>query len=164
MGCDIHLHTERKIKGSWVNLHSDLGVDRNYTLFAILADVRNYGENVPINSPKGVPTDASKEYLQSVEDMDTDGHSHSYLTLQEILDYLPEAQVKYTGMISQEQSDQLDTGVLPTSWCRSTNATGFLYREWYDSESSLVDLVDNMKLLQCDVPDTDIRIVFYFDN
>lgn len=164
MGCDIHLHTERKIKGKWVNLNSDLGVHRNYTLFAILAGVRNYDYNIPINSAKGVPADASNEYLDAVNEMEGDGHNHSYLTLQEILDYLPDAQVKYGGMISKDQSDKLYAGELPNSWCQSTSDTSYVYREWFTPETSLIHMVDNLKLLQCDVTNTDIRIVFFFDN
>jgi len=164
MGCDIHLFTERKINGSWVNLNSDLGVDRCYTLFAILADVRNYDNNIPINQAKGIPADASKQYLDAVEDKGSYGHSHSYLTLQEILDYLPDAKVKYSGMISKDQAEKLDAGELPTSWSQSTNAPDYVYREWFDNNGNLISLVENMKLLQCNVGDMDIRIVFFFDN
>ena len=32
-------------------------VEQNYTLFALLADVRNRNDQVPISKPRGVPTD-----------------------------------------------------------------------------------------------------------
>jgi len=69
---------------------------RNYNTFSILADVRNgrglagvrTGDGfVPIADPKGVPDDASEDYLEEVARWDCDGHSHSWLTLKEILDY-----------------------------------------------------------------------------
>jgi hypothetical protein len=69
---------------------------RNYNLFAILADVRNgrgfagikTGEGFnPIADPRGVPDDASPEYKEIVEQWDCDGHSHSYHTLRQLLDY-----------------------------------------------------------------------------
>ena len=110
MGCDIHCYAERKNKdGKWeivvnkeknedewvsVNYHPYDG--RNYNLFAILANVRNgiafagckTGEGFnPISNPKGVPYDASKEYISIVEQWDVDGHSRSYFTLRELLDY-----------------------------------------------------------------------------
>ena len=69
---------------------------RNYDLFAILADVRNgrgfadvmtgYGFN-PISPPRGVPVDCCPEYSREVERWDGDGHSHSWLILEEILSF-----------------------------------------------------------------------------
>lgn len=76
--------------------HKEMYQGRNYDLFAILADVRNgsgfagikTGEGfVPISMPRGVPDDASPEYKEISDDMDCDGHSHSYFTLRELLDY-----------------------------------------------------------------------------
>lgn len=63
---------------------------RNYNLFCALCGVRSYQfEGVPkiISEPKGVPKDASKEYLQQVKRWDGDGHSHSWNTLKELLDF-----------------------------------------------------------------------------
>lgn len=109
MGCDIHLYVEKKIDGKWQlqgKLVDDDGYKsiqgkpfyhgRNYNLFAILADVRNgrgfagikTGEGFnPISEPRGVPDDASDEYKAMVESWGCDGHSHSYHTLRQLLDY-----------------------------------------------------------------------------
>ena len=110
MGCDIHCYAERKNKDGkweivgnvkkeedgWVSIDYEPYHDRNYNLFAILANVRNgtafagckTGEGFnPISNPKGVPSDASEEYASIVEQWDGDGHSHSYFTLRELLDY-----------------------------------------------------------------------------
>lgn len=66
--------------------------ERNYGLFAILADVRNgrgfagdkIGEpTVPISAPRGIPADASEGYASEVDD----GHSHTWYLLSELLDY-----------------------------------------------------------------------------
>lgn len=64
--------------------------NRNYRLFALLADVRNWdGSGItPIKQPKGVPKDASKVYLKEVERWDGDGHSHSYFTYKQLVDAL----------------------------------------------------------------------------
>jgi hypothetical protein len=61
--------------------------DRNYGFFELLAGVRSRGDVEPICEPKGIPKDASHGYLHHVEDWDCDGHSHSYFTLKELLDY-----------------------------------------------------------------------------
>lgn len=113
MGCDIHFYTEVKQpdgtwklhgelvrdgddEDSWVSCSEELYDGRNYNLFAILADVRNgrgfagikTGEGFnPISDPRGVPDDASPEYKKIVEQWDCDGHSHSYHTLRQLLDF-----------------------------------------------------------------------------
>lgn len=114
MGCDIHLYVEtRGSDGRWVTADKwtadewaeedgALTVDydqqfyngRNYNLFAILADVRNgrgfagvktgAGFNA-ISEPKGVPDDACPEFKAYQERYGCDGHSHSYLTVEEII-------------------------------------------------------------------------------
>lgn len=56
---------------------------RNYGLFAILADVRN-DDIEPIAYPKGIPEDASYAYQVEAKQMEGDGHSHSYFTLEEL--------------------------------------------------------------------------------
>jgi hypothetical protein len=80
---------------------------RNYNLFALLADVRNYssGDNaiVPISQPKGVPKDASEYWKASVEHYGEDGHSHSDLTYKKLADNI-EAALKVPGV----RDDYLD--------------------------------------------------------
>lgn len=113
MGCYIHAVIEIKdaSTGKWsvvggMKHDTDDGEDyvspnkdlfgQNYDLFAVLADVRNgYGcagydtgdPVTPISSPRGVPEDASDDYKKLVEQWDGDGHSHSYHTLAQLLDY-----------------------------------------------------------------------------
>lgn len=55
---------------------------RNYSLFSILADVR--GGLEPIAEPRGIPDDASYAYKIEAKQMEGDGHSHSYFTLEEL--------------------------------------------------------------------------------
>lgn len=115
MGCDIHLYVERRdAEGNWnsadtwfsdpddptrkslykwgpglARVAGPIYDDRNYDLFAILAGVRNgRGDGfTPISEPRGMPKDASLDVAAASESMDSDGHSHSWLTLQEILRY-----------------------------------------------------------------------------
>jgi len=127
MGCDIHLFVEKKVDGKWVSADSwereeeegfnSLSVDynkrfysgRNYDLFAILADVRNgsgfagcdTGDGfVPIDSPRGIPEDASTEVKECSERWDGDGHSHSWFTLAELLAYDWTQTTKLRGMVN----------------------------------------------------------------
>ena len=71
--------------GEWY-LSWDLYGERNYQMFALLADVRNGGLIDPISEPRGIPDDASAGYLYKVNQWDMDGHSHTYYTLQELLE------------------------------------------------------------------------------
>ncbi len=56
---------------------------RNYALFSILADVR--GNEKPLDEPRGIPDDVSTGYKYVCDAWDSDGHSHSYFTLEELL-------------------------------------------------------------------------------
>ena len=115
MGCDIHLYVERKkvIDDEWasvdewgpdedypecltVDWRNHFYRDRNYRLFAILADVRNgYGfagcdtgeRLIPIAEPRGLPEDVSDLVRAESDYLGGDGHSHSWLTLAELLTY-----------------------------------------------------------------------------
>lgn len=113
MGCDIHFYTEKRNveTGKWEFVGdvtregegdeqwvsgTSLYDGRSYNLFAILANVRNgrgfagckTGEGfMPISEPRGIPDDASPEYREIAERWDCDGHSHSFHTLRQLLDY-----------------------------------------------------------------------------
>jgi hypothetical protein len=52
-----------------------------------LADVRNSGGVEPIDYPRGIPEDLSSGYKYAVDRWDGDGHSHSYFTLDELMNY-----------------------------------------------------------------------------
>lgn len=95
MGCDIHLYVEKKNKnGKWKFVKDDSNVrefydeytNRNYSLFGILAGVREH-DNAPISSPKGLPYDSSSDVDKFFKSWDCDAHSTSYLTLRELFEY-----------------------------------------------------------------------------
>lgn len=107
MSCDIHLYIERRLEGRWINADiwrvspfwepEDPGSEefyresaflgQSYDLFAILADVRNYGDEPiePISSPRGLPPDVSPTVARGCNHPDL--HSHSWLTLAELRAY-----------------------------------------------------------------------------
>lgn len=85
---------------------------RNYDLFAILANVRNgvgfagvdMGDGFnPIDEPRGVPTNASDFYRKKVEDYGSDGHSHSWMTLEDFDEYDWEQTTTHRGMVDMNE-------------------------------------------------------------
>lgn len=104
MGCDIHFYVEKKDGDKWVSADKwtsdpwDSGEpdyvdvkredsfyhDRDYLLFGILAGVRDRSLP-PIAKPRGLPADMSSEVRARSESYGIDGHSHSWLTLAELL-------------------------------------------------------------------------------
>lgn len=111
MGCDIHLAVEVRDGSGWqraepfepnpyarfvdepAEVRQRWYHDRNYRLFAMLADVRNgrgtagvdTGDRlIPIDEPRGLPDDVSKEVYEDSAKWGVDGHSHSHFTLAEV--------------------------------------------------------------------------------
>lgn len=107
MGADIHSRAEAKWGDGWETIEDalwrapyfrdDEPVDfwnvpytkepfrgRNYALFALLADVRNYWDITPIDLPRGVPLDASKGWQTEVDYWGSDLHSMSWFTYDEL--------------------------------------------------------------------------------
>lgn len=98
---------------------------RNYDLFAILAGVRNgrgfagcdTGDGfAPISLPRGVPKDASPEYFHEVERWGNDGHSHSYLTVGEIMAYDWTQTTTKRGAVSPKEFARFYLTGRPDSW------------------------------------------------
>lgn len=110
MGCDIHCYVEIKSNSDdnygWEVIEDEIFTPtkfdceyykkdktnrpfywRNYTMFAILADVRNGGNVRPISKPKGLPNDISRGVWTKYYDWILDAHSQSYLTLRELVEY-----------------------------------------------------------------------------
>lgn len=201
MGCDIHMYVEyrKSIKGNdvWVNgdyfkfnpyfkvfddesqySKLELHGDRNYTLFATLAGVRDYtGKVIPVHEPKGMPEDSCEYIKQDSDRWDGDGHTHSWLTLKELKDYGSNPpKMQYTGLLSPTDLVAFDAdGKTPESWCQGTNIKGYERREWATENTSLAPLIEKIQkraheLMQYDWQDYDtandekIRIVFWFDN
>jgi hypothetical protein len=97
-------------------------------LFAILADVRNgrgfagvvtgLGFNV-ISKPKGLPSDVSSYVQNESDEWDCDGHSHSWLTLKEILDFDWNQVAVNFGTVSEEEYKKWNESgrKCPSSYC-----------------------------------------------
>lgn len=149
MGCDIHFHVEKKDEnGKWISAdrwtvdpyecgdQEDIGIkwddrfyrSRNYDLFGILANVRNgrgfagvptgTGFN-PISEPRGLPEDVSPEVKAISDRWDGNGHSHSWLTLAELLAYDWNQTTKHTGMVNMLSFAEFQAKGKPQAWCGS---------------------------------------------
>lgn len=84
MGCDIHaqIFVQDAYGGDYGEYWpmADIEISRDYTLFAAMASVRNYGRGIePISEPRGIPPEIPTHKLSGwLQDTD-DGHSHSWL-------------------------------------------------------------------------------------
>lgn len=143
MGCDIHLYQEAKIGGKWtstdhwhVNAEEGLHIPygghlydgRNYRLFAVLANVRNghgfagikTGVPVaPIDEPRGLPHDCCPELKKEVDGWGQDGHSHSWLTLEDLDAYAWDMPRQNHGVVPLKvyRDWKAGTDIEPAEYC-----------------------------------------------
>lgn len=164
MGSDIHFFVEKKSpRGSWLSAdHWEIedGQEvvpyekcryhqRNYNLFAILADVRNgtgfagkpTGNGfTPIAKPKGLPLDVSPQVKAIATHWGCDGHSHSWLTLAELQAF----DWNQTTLSYGQEGTYADL-------------VDMLGKQWFEETMpALIELADGH-------PES-VRIVFFFDN
>lgn len=168
MGCDIHMYVEYKSTrdensnwrcGDYFQMDDpvmdktdikriELSGDRNYDLFAVLADVRNYDLVDYISEPRGLPNDATEFVKREYADWAEDAHSCSYFTLQELIDYQEEHKpIDFLGhSILQPLIDKLKQ--------RANDLNLIWDFEWkkYSVDSTVHKKANH------------IRIVFWFDN
>lgn len=107
--------------------------DRNYDLFGILANVRNgsgfAGVNtgngfVPIHELRGVPEDSCEEIRNSSEEWDADGHSHSWVTVQELMEYDWTRTTTKRGWVSPKEFGRFVLEGKPSSWSGGVGGGG----------------------------------------
>lgn len=207
------LYEEEKEKGEtghwtkrWEELKQEGGSlhwlysNRNYDLFAILANVRNgmgvagcdTGDGfIPIAFPRGTPVDVSTEINEAINGWGCDGHSHSYLTLRELLEYNWNRKTKHRGWVGTEVYKQFKKNGNPYPcsggvWGRNIvhvsneemdelikndtfdeNLSYYTQIEWEETYKEcckffLEKCIPELKKLASS-PD-DVRIVFWFDN
>lgn len=134
MGCDVHMHVEAKIQGTWehwCNPH----VPRNYEMFARMAGVR--GDSEPIAKPRGLPGDATTATQWDNYRWGDDGHSHSWLSSQEAADLMRWVEEHSGGTEFYRRWD----------WVAGSDFMGFV--DYPDDRPGGMD---------------DFRLVFWFDN
>lgn len=152
MGRDIHLHVEVFDGETWVSARPDpswieqtedwhkgaLKVRRNYYLFAVLGNsVRNIRIR-PISEPRGLHFPCP-EVRRLIQEWGRDGHSHSWLRLDELLNF------EWT------ETTVIDGEEIPYhKLCEEF---------WTDTIPKLLALSRKHR-----VGYVDLRIVFWFDN
>jgi hypothetical protein len=137
MGCDIHIHAEVKIKGKWEH-YDQPDCDRDYELFERMAGVRGDVKNA-IAAPRGIPKNASLMTKFEAKNWGEDGHSHSWISAQEIAD-----------LADWEEKRQNPTRLFDRKWDQwlfGNSYSGFIKYP-----------ADRVKGIQ------DVRFIFWFDN
>ena len=148
MGCDIHMHIEIRYNGKWVH-YACPSIDRNYTLFGIMAGVR--GEGPAIVEPKGVPNNMSVVTRLSWEKWGPDAHTASWFNEEEI--DLLSARLKklreQSGDSASWTTYDLEYGILNGTYMFGNSLTAFKHYNDYEYLPK-----------SCD----GVRMVFWFDN
>jgi len=90
MGCDIHLYIEYKSKKTefdgydpgWQSFGGSINPGRNYAMFALMADVRNYGDDkLPVLvKRRGMPDDAGYTATDDIRIYISDVPSSRYVS------------------------------------------------------------------------------------
>ena len=90
----------------------DFFADRNYAVFALLADVRNdYGIH-PIQADRGLPDGVSREAVAKL----SNEHSQGWVDLSELLDYGYDQELLTKGLLEEKAFLALCGGKVPDTW------------------------------------------------
>lgn len=140
MGTDIHCQIEMHRNGRW-RRQGELDLDRNYTLFAILAGVRGGGEITPIAEPRGLPTDLDPRPFADDECEPYGDHSFSWLTLAELRAFNWSQQVPHQGVIPLRDVDDRHASMWETydAWRKHPPRRPTGYCAW-TSGAQILDL------------------------
>lgn len=89
MGTDIYLQAQIKRGEHWetATLPEEATGWRNYAVFAVLADIRNYEDLPVIAPPRGLPADLRAQGVVDPANQDACFHSTSWLSLEELQRY-----------------------------------------------------------------------------
>lgn len=154
---------------------------RSYELFSFLADVRNYGGNPSFGFDRGFPEDADKHTAAEYARWGEDAHTPGYATLAELKEKASKvSKVNRKGYVRKDQIARFKaTGEKPTSWCQGVGGPGaeqYAWLEWQDEVHCFDELLvalDERKRSEFWIfdpdkddgsRDSDIRIIFWFDN
>lgn len=174
MGCDIHSFAEIRNcqTNKWEKVENHFSLDqfgkkfyktdktdhpfnwRSYSMFAFLADVRNYDHCEPLSKPKGLPDDISDKVKDEYGE-GWDYHSASFLSVKELLDFNYD-KTFWNRRVTKQTA--------PNSWNGASLAE--------EGEGKVLTYRENLgelffvhlnELKELGKPE-DVRIVFWFDN
>lgn len=181
MGCDIHIFVEIRKNDKWEyfnedhfsNVYSHIGESektnapfdwRSYNMFSFLAGVRG-GDIKPIKEPAcDIPEDVSENVKNKKESWDGDGHSHSFLTARELVEFDYNQDLREPGqefstnsrntllekMIIEEEKDDYNDDNCKTYFDYLGGPDTMFFK--HIKELSELGNLD------------DVRVVFWFDN
>lgn len=202
MGCDIHIAVQKysKINKRWLTLDEKLDEPRNYFLFHCLAGVRSessWNNIPPVSQARGFPSDVGVScdeciYLPSGRKKWLGDHSHSWLTISELLAYF-ETVPSFCYELGFITLDQYllyrDKGITPTNWCKGisgpriikfteaeyensiknntlpTNKDSYIPAMWKRPiDSTIGAFKEECIRLKNAYPDSPLRLIFGFDS
>lgn len=163
---------------------------RNYALFAILAGVRNNFDVTPIAEPRGIPNNASIHAKAACWDWQGDAHSHSWLSLKDLLDHNWNTPIHHDGYVSLDEYRVFRATGKPNGWSMDVGggsvrkvsnaemdrlledlppnpASYYTHVTWQESHDSAVGewlCKETIPALQKLGPPDEVRLVFFFDN
>ena len=119
---------------------------RNYCVFALLADIRNFYHIEPISKPRGLPSDVTNEIKLQSDSEGLDAHSHSWLLLSELnkVDWNKE----FSWVSHHVDNEGHETNEIIT-------------KKYKDACSDIIEVIEKLNKID---NDENIRIVFWFDN
>lgn len=129
MGCDIHGNIEKKVGDHWVMitpLHYGVheAKKRAYRRFAALAGVRGDGP-----APLGFPPDATESTRLARESWGVDGHSDSFLPVEEAARRMLEADKSWPMYVADDYREKY-----PSSYYFDVEDDGeYRFIFWFDN-------------------------------
>jgi hypothetical protein len=153
MGCDIHSHAERRVGDGWEAIPGLHPFDwRSYGMYGFLAGVRNYSAVPEIAPKRGVPDDLSAGVRGEYDGWDSDAHSASWLSVEELTAFDYNQVMEDRRVTRQTASNVWDGG------CTAAPGEGetMTYREFL-GDAFFADL-EKLKAAGAE------RVVFWFDN
>lgn len=151
---------------------------RDYTLFGILAGVRNDTFDA-ISKPKGINTQISYHTMGEIIRMGSDGHSHSYLTLAELKAYDWHKVQHFTERVSKQYKEHIEENPQfyreqkNISFSETDSDEQYLMSyemtpagtcpDFYEKTIPALEKIKEENAWY-GLTDDDVRIVFFFDN
>lgn len=208
MGCDIHMYIEYRqgngmpwladdhhepkakeycsncehcLKGqylecedAYVHYNQVVATGRNYWLFGLLANVRGDGPRNPL----GLPNDVSSVIKAASDRYGSDGHSHSYIYLEDFKKVLFEEYQVLVDNFNNKKDDYVEEGFVPTDRDDAFYNIDYSSKDWFKllppQYTTVINYCENLKkeksldkiLLQDDntTSEVQVRLVFWFDN
>lgn len=181
MGCDIHGFIEGNLgygmdpheknpKYKYWHCLGDIPLGRNYEIFAVLGNVRNEG-NIPFigeNRFNDLEHEPMSEAFQDLcKKWNEDGHSHSYVTLEEMYAFDATQKAYSPRLVTSRDKDGNITGTCSMTTGKHLGEVGLCNifgpwgnQAWFDLRNKVEEVARTWDIENF----CDIRLAFFFDN